>query len=156
MIAIDAPGWGIRKIEHIVFDFNGTLAMDGKLLEGVDERLAKLSIVSRLHLCSADYFGTVADETRRFDMALKVMKTHNKSQEKAEFVRRLGPLQVAAIGNGSVDALMIEEAALGIAVIGQEGASPKAIQAADVVCNDIREALDLLLYPKRLAATLQR
>ncbi|MBW1809154.1 MAG: ATPase P [Deltaproteobacteria bacterium] len=156
MILIDSPGWGRREIEHIVLDFNGTLACDGKLLVDVDHRLAKLSIKARLHLCTADYFGTVADETRRFDLAIKVLKTNNQVQEKAEFIRRLGPLQVVAIGNGGADLQMLKEAALGIAVIGPEGACSQTIMAADVVCSDIQEALDLLLYTKRLASTLQR
>lgn len=155
MITVDAPGWGKRNIEHIVFDFNGTLAVDGRLIDGVEERLMKLSIKARIYICSADYHGTVADETRRFDLALKVLKTADQSMEKAEFIRRLGPLKVAAIGNGSADAQMLGEAALGIAVIGPEGACPQTINAADIVCGDILEALDLLLATKRLAATLQ-
>ena len=32
MIEINAPGWGKREIEHLVLDFNGTLAMDGRLI----------------------------------------------------------------------------------------------------------------------------
>jgi len=156
MITIDSPGWGKRRIDHVVFDFNGTLAIDGRLLDNIEERLAHLSIRVRIHLCTADYHGTVADETRRFDMALKVLKTAQQAQEKAEFIRRLGPLHTAAIGNGGADAQMLEEAALGIAVIGPEGAGFKALAAADIVCNDVREALDLLLNPKRLASTLQR
>ena len=156
MILVESPGWGRREIEHIVLDFNGTLACDGKLLADVDERLGKLSIKARLHLCTADYFGTVADETRRFDLAVKVLKTNSQVEEKAEFVRRLGPLNVAAIGNGGADVQMLQEAALGIAVIGPEGAWSQTIMAADIVCTDIQEALDLLLYTKRLASTLQR
>ena len=155
MILVDAPGWGRRTIEHVVLDFNGTLAADGRLLDGVEERLMKLSIKSRLYICTADFHGTVADETRRFDLALKVLKTADQALEKAEFVRRLGPMKVAAIGNGSADVQMLAESALGIAVIGPEGASPKAINAADIVCGDVLEALDLLLATKRLAATLQ-
>ncbi len=156
MIEINAPGWGKREIEHIVMDFNGTLAVDGRLIDGVDERLPKLSIRARIHICSADIFKTVADETRHFELALKVLKGSNQSLAKAEFVRRLGPLKVAAIGNGHNDFHMLKEAAVGIAVVGPEGAHPETIAAADVVCVGINQALDLLLNPKRLASTLQR
>ncbi len=156
MIAIDAPGWGRRQIEHVVLDFNGTLACDGRLLAEAEELLARLSIKARVHLCSADHYGTVADETRRFDLALKVLKGANHAEEKMEFVRRLGPLQVAAVGNGSADTQMLREAALGICVIGPEGACPQTLVAADVVCVSITEALGLLLHPGRLAATLRR
>lgn len=156
MIVISASGWGKREIEHVVMDFNGTLAVDGQLLAGVDERLPRLSIMARIHICSADFFGTVADETRHFELALKVLKGSNQSLEKAEFVRRLGPLKVAAIGNGRNDFHMLKEAAIGIAVVGAEGAHPETIAAADVVCVGINDALDLLLNPERLASTLQR
>jgi soluble P-type ATPase len=145
MIIFEAPGWGRREIEHVVLDFNGTLATDGLLEEGVDQRLQKLSIRARIHICSADLHGTVADQTRHFEAALKV-----------EFVRRLGPLKTAAVGAGRNDAQMVKEAALGIAVIGREGASTQTMEGAEVVCVDILDALDLLLSPKRLAATLQR
>jgi soluble P-type ATPase len=123
---------------------------------GVDERLAKLSIRARIHICSADFHGTVADQTRHLEAALKILKGPNQSQEKVEFVRRLGPLRAAAVGAGRNDAQMVKEAALGIAIIGREGASTHTINAADVICADILDALDLLLSPKRLAATLQR
>jgi soluble P-type ATPase len=156
MILISAPGWGKREIEHVVMDFNGTLAVDGHIVAGVDERLPRLSIMARIHICSADFFGTVADETRHFELALKVLKSSNQSLEKAEFVRRLGPLKVAAIGNGRNDFHMLKEAAIGIAVVGPEGAHPETIAAADVVCVGVNHALDLLLNPERLASTLQR
>jgi soluble P-type ATPase len=156
MIAIDAPGWGTRRIEHLVMDFNGTLACDGMLLPGVDERLMRLSMKVRLHLVTADSFGTVSDESRRFELALKIIKKGAEDAQKAELVQRLGPLQVAVIGNGRNDVGMLREAGLSIAVLGPEGASAEALAAATLVCPDILSALDLLLHPKRLAATLRR
>ena len=60
------------------------------------------------------------------------------------------------IGNGANDVLVLEGAALGIAVIGPEGASSAALRAADVVCASIVDALDLLLEPRALTATLRR
>ena len=156
MIIFEASGWGRREIEHVVLDFNGTLATDGLLVSGVDERLQKLSIRARLHICSADFHGTVADQTRHFEVALKILNGPNQSQEKVEFVRRLGPLKTAAVGAGRNDALMVKEAALGIAIIGPEGVSTKTLEGAEVVCLNILDALDLLLSPQRLAATLQR
>jgi hypothetical protein len=51
---------------------------------------------------------------------------------------------------------MLERAALGIAVLGPEGLALSCLQAADVVVPDILAALDLLLFPRRLVATLRR
>ncbi len=156
MIELDIPGWGTRKLEHLVLDFNGTLAEAGKLIEGVEDRLPLLSVRLRLHVCTADTFGTAAAETRRFEAALKLLKPGGQDEQKAELVRHLGPLRTAAIGNGRNDALMLREAALGVAVLGREGLCPDVLQTADVLCLDITDALDLLLEPRRLAATLRK
>lgn len=59
------------------------------------------------------------------------------------------------MGNGRNDRLMLAEAGLGIAVLGREGSSPLALAAADVVVCSAEEALDLLLVPARLEATLR-
>jgi soluble P-type ATPase len=67
----------------------------------------------------------------------------------------LGTSKTIAIGNGSNDESMVREAAVGIAVVGQEGAAARTVLAADIVVNDIRDALDLLLSPARLIATLR-
>ena len=50
---------------------------------------------------------------------------------------------------------MLQEAALGIAVLGPEGLAAEALLAADVVVASIEDALDLLLRPHRLVATLR-
>jgi soluble P-type ATPase len=50
---------------------------------------------------------------------------------------------------------MVKEAALGIAVIEKEGAAVETLLAADIVCGNILDALELLLNPKRLIATLR-
>jgi soluble P-type ATPase len=51
---------------------------------------------------------------------------------------------------------MLEAAALGIAVLGDEGLATEALQAADVVAGSIVQALDLLIRPARLVATHRR
>jgi soluble P-type ATPase len=50
---------------------------------------------------------------------------------------------------------MLAAAALGIAVLGPEGAGATALRAAAVVCRSAVEALDLLLDERALAATLR-
>ena len=79
----------------------------------------------------------------------------NTSRQKLELVRKLGAGSTIAIGNGANDAEMLKGAAIWIAVIGREGASAKALQAADVVVKDIGDALNCLLNPQRLVATLR-
>jgi soluble P-type ATPase len=50
---------------------------------------------------------------------------------------------------------MLDKAALSIAVIGPEGGAGELLAAADVVVREVNHALDLLLKPIRLAATLR-
>jgi len=69
-------------------------------------------------------------------------------------LHKLGSMRCVAIGNGNNDASILEEAALGIAVIGPEGASAAALAAADLTCTSVLDALDLLTEPRVLAATL--
>ena len=59
------------------------------------------------------------------------------------------------IGNGRNDVAMFKAATLSIAVVGPEGAAAVAVRSADVVCLNIHDALDLLMNPLRLKATLR-
>jgi P-type E1-E2 ATPase len=79
-----------------------------------------------------------------------------EDEQKAALVRRLGTEGCVAIGNGANDALMLEAAAIGIAVLGAEGTSVAAVQHADVLCRSIVSALDMLQNPRRLTATLRK
>jgi soluble P-type ATPase len=83
------------------------------------------------------------------------MDPGNESRQKAEWVESLGPARVVALGNGANDAEMQRLAALSIAVMGNEGLSTKSLGAADVLAPSIETALDLLLLPRRLIATLR-
>ena len=58
MIELAIPGWNHFVLEHLVLDLNGTLAVDGDLLEGVAERLEKLRAQLEIHLVTADTHGT--------------------------------------------------------------------------------------------------
>lgn len=58
--------------------------------------------------------------------------------------------------NDRKDSLMLKFAALGIVTIQTEGVATRALQNADIVCTSIMDAFNLLLYPKRIAATLRR
>ncbi|MFW6250813.1 MAG: ATPase P [Alkalispirochaetaceae bacterium] len=78
------------------------------------------------------------------------------AEAKAELVDRLGAESTAAIGNGRNDFLMLRAAAIGICVLQREGAYRETLQAADIVCASPVDALELLLNPKRLIATLRR
>jgi len=142
-------------INHIVLDFNGTLALDGTLLPGVKERLEDLSRKAALYVFTADTFGSAGRECAKLPVELVQVNPREGGADKARLVEDLGAGQTAAIGNGRNDALMLQKAALGLAVLGEEGAAISAILAADVVFPHIIAALDFLLKPQRAVATLR-
>ena len=156
MLSIDIPGWKKLVLEHLVLDFNGTLALDGELSPGVRERLTELSARLSIHVVTADTFGNVWEELEGIPCDLLIIPPQEQALSKANHLRNLGPDGCVAAGNGRNDALMLQEAALGIALLQEEGISPGTLAVADIVCRSIQDALDLLLHPLRLAATLRQ
>jgi soluble P-type ATPase len=152
---IEIPGRGKLLLKHLVLDYNGTLAFDGALLPGVSERLEVLSRHLHIHVITADTFGLVGEELKDSDVTLKILSAKNGAEEKEEYVIGLGSAGVVAMGNGYNDRLMLKRAELGVAILGHEGAASQALLSADIVIGDIQSALDLLLNPQRLAATLR-
>lgn len=155
MITVEIPGKGTLKLKHIVLDYNGTLACDGILIPGVEERLNSLAKQLEVHIITADTFGRCRDSCRGIKAALHILSGQTGAPEKEQLVSSLGAENVVAIGNGTNDTLMLKKAALGIAVLGPEGTAVNAVLAADVTVKDINHGLDMLLYPKRLVATLR-
>jgi P-type E1-E2 ATPase len=155
MILQAIPGLGTLRLEHLVLDFNGTLAADGRVLPGVAPRLALLSRRLELHVLTADTFGTARAALGRVRCSLVVMPARRQDRAKAAYVRRLGAARTACVGNGRNDRLMLKAAALGIVVLGAEGAAAAALAAGDLVVPAIRDALDALLKPLRLVASLR-
>lgn len=155
MIAIEVPGFGALRLEHLVLDFNGTLAVDGELLPGVAERLTALAARLSVHVMTADTHGTAARVLARLPCSLAVAPPSRQAEAKRRFVESLGAERVGAIGNGRNDRLMLAAARLGIAVLQREGAAAEALAAADIVVPAIEDALDLLVHPLRLVATLR-
>ena len=46
MIKTQIPGWGELAIENLILDFNGTIAKDGRVLDGVKELLEKIQKIA--------------------------------------------------------------------------------------------------------------
>lgn len=155
MIEIQIPGLDRITLHHIVLDFNGTLAADGELLPGTAERLNSLARDLSVHILTADTFGTVKSACRPINGTVTVLPPVAGAPEKEAFVRRLGETGVVAVGNGVNDRMMLRTAALGILVMGAEGASPHSLAAADIMVGNINDALDLLLNTNRIVATLR-
>jgi P-type E1-E2 ATPase len=152
---VDIPGYGTLTIEHIVFDFNGTLAMDGRLIDGVGLLLEALPAELTLHVLTADTFGTARTQIKGVNRPGLVFYNRGTPAEKLAYVRDLDASRVAAIGNGRNDGAMLEAAALGVVAINAEGAAVETLLKADIVCTSIIDALNLFLEPRRIIATLR-
>ncbi len=151
---IEIPGKRALNVTHLLLDMNGTLSLDGKIPPSVRERLTVLADDFSIYLLTADTFGTARQEAQ--DLPVSFTKVGEQGYlDKLEFLRKLGKETTVAIGNGYNDHLMLKEAALGIAVLGPEGAHPLTLANADIVVASIETGLDLLLHPKRIAATLR-
>ena len=155
MIPISIPDYGDLKLQHIVSDYNGTLAVDGLLLPGVAQAIRALASQLEIHVITADTFGLAKGQLADLPVTLTIAAPDNQADAKLAYVQQLGAKHVVAIGNGRNDRKMLEHSALGIALIQREGASAETLRCADVICSNIVDALDLLQNPKRLKATLR-
>lgn len=162
MLEIVIPSRATLHLEYLVLDLNGTIALDGQIIPGVGVRLDRLGQLLDLWLVSADTQGTLAsllsDLPQRGPVGrvqARLLQPGDEAVQKAALVEELGPRRVVAIGNGANDAAMLHSAALGIAVMGNEGLATACLSSADLLAPDIQTALDLLLWPRRLIATLR-
>jgi soluble P-type ATPase len=146
------PGGGRLSARHLVLDFNGTLAEAGVLGAPVARRVSKLAREFEVTVLTADTFGTVTASLRGLRVAVSTIRS---GRDKEAFVRSRSRDGVVAIGNGANDMRMVKAAALGVAVMGPEGMDPRLIACARIVVRRIEDALDLLLDPRRIVATLR-
>lgn len=152
MIEVSIPGHKVLRLSHLVMDYNGTLACDGLLLPGVASALEGLLDRIELHVITADTFGRAHSQLLGIPHHFKKLDPDNQAAVKHDYARALGSESAACIGNGRNDRTMLEEAALGIVVVQEEGAAVEAVEEADVVCTDILAALKLLTNARRLIA----
>lgn len=152
MIRIDIPQRGIIELQHAVFDINGTLTVDGLPMSGVVARLNALREHLSLYALTAGTQGNIPELEKILGFPLRRISS---GEEKTQYVQQLGPASVIAFGNGMNDVGMLRLAAIGVAILAGEGLATEALQAADVLALGPVEAIELVLHPKRLVATLR-
>lgn len=155
-ISIKIPGSEQLTLKYLLLDLNGTLGKDGFLLPGVAERLKILSDTFDIYVLTADTHGTAQKALSNLPVKVYRLTSESTMVEKLQFMQSLGEDICVAIGNGRNDILMLKSSALGICVIGGEGTAIEAVQNSHLIVNDINNALDLFLNPKRLIATLRK
>ena len=151
VLILQIPGQESIQLIHAVFDMNGTLAKDGKLIDGVSVLFKQVSQQYKCHILTNDTFGTAASVESELGIPITVV---GSGEEKANMVKQLGNNTVA-VGNGSNDYPMLLQSSLKIVVLGPEGTSGRVMSIADIVTPSILVALELLLSPQRIIATMR-
>lgn len=156
MITIDIPGYRTLNIKNVVFDFNGTIAEDGMIIEEVKELMFDLANKGvGIFVLTADTNGSVENECVGLPLKVEIFNQGNALSEKKKVVERLGSDGTVAFGNGRNDIEMFKSSALSIGVMGSEGLFSKSIIEADIIVNNIIDGINMLLKPNRLKATLR-
>lgn len=156
MIMIDIPGRESITVKNVVFDFNGTIAKDGIIIEETREKIKELSNKGvNIFIITSDTYGTAVKQAKDLPVIVKVFNKENAAEDKKKIVEKLGCHVTVAIGNGRNDIEMFKNSILAIAVIGKEGCFSKAIFETDIVVNDPIDAIDMLLRESRVKATLR-
>lgn len=155
MIEIGIPGRNDLRLVNALIDFNGTLAFDGRLIDGAADRLRSLSKLLELHVVTGDTTGTAREALAGLPMQLHLMPRDDQDVAKRAVLAGFDAARTVAVGNGRNDRGLLEQAALSIIVIGREGCAAASLARADIVCASIVDALDLLLTPRRIVATLR-
>ncbi|RRS30268.1 MAG: haloacid dehalogenase [Epsilonproteobacteria bacterium (ex Lamellibrachia satsuma)] len=155
-MTIEIPHYRTLELKHLVLDYNGTLAKDGTLIREAKPLLHALGEHYTIHVITSDTFGTVQAQLKGLDITVKVLHSDDHTAEKSDYIHLLGREHCIAIGNGSNDMMMLQNAVLGIALIGNEGCSTRTLKSSDIICTDIGDALELALSSKRMIATLRQ
>jgi len=154
MITIQRPGQSNLEIEFILIDFEGTLASDRRVHPKAKDKINLLSKRTKIYILTKEEKERVEEVLKKVKAETVYLTGGESSQKKLELLRQLRPARTVVIGNGIDDISMIEEAGLGVCILGKEGTSSEAMKKADVVFMNILDALDFLLKPLRQKASL--
>ena len=123
--------------------------------ESVKILIREIATHLEVFVLTADTHGTAAAECAGLPVTLKTFPTDSAMHSKLEILHSLNGEFCCAIGNGRNDILMCQNAALSICIMGEEGCCSKLMEHTHVTVKSIENALELLLKPKRLIATLR-
>lgn len=154
MIKIEIPRRGDYEIENAVFDYNGTVAVNGEMSENTQENLKKLSEFVDIYILTADTYGTVKKKCEKLPVSVEVFPTHDAADYKEKIVSSLSG-QSICFGNGYNDIKMFDVADLSICIIEGEGCAGKLLSHSDIIVKSIDDAFELVFNTNRIKATLR-
>ncbi|SCG81838.1 hypothetical protein DW1_0217 [Proteiniborus sp. DW1] len=155
MLIYNIPGRDRIEIENVVFDYNGTVAVDGKLIDDARELILKLKEYVNIYILTADTYGTVESQCKELGVKVATFPKEMASLSKKEIVEGLGPEKTICVGNGFNDIEMFKICKISVAVMENEGCSGKLLSYSDIVTKSIKDAIEIILSENRMKATLR-
>lgn len=152
---VEIPGREKIEIKDIVFDYNGTIAIDGKLIGDVSKNINELSSSFNFYVITADTYGTVKKELENTNCKVITIPALTQDISKLDFVKELGLNTCLSVGNGRNDKLMLKETILGIAILQDEGLCTETLLNSDILVKSIFDVFAFLKDSNRLIATLR-
>ncbi len=152
---LEIPGREKIEIKDVVFDYNGTIAIDGLLIEGVGEYINELANVVNFHVITADTYGSVEKALANINCKVVKISKENQDFSKLDYLLNLGKETTLCVGNGKNDRLMLKESVIGIALIQDEGVCVESLLAANIACKSIMDVFAYFKEPNRIIATLR-
>lgn len=153
MLKYEPKGVEPFELNTVILDLNGTLSVNGQVPDGVRERLDKLKALGfKIYLFSGDQRGTAAGIAINLGIELQKATT---LEEKAALTNKLDLKHTVAIGNARIDIGTFKPVKLRIGTLQAEGIHVEILKHIDVLTPSINDALDLLLNPDSLCATMR-
>ncbi|EKE06171.1 MAG: hypothetical protein ACD_19C00066G0001 [uncultured bacterium] len=147
-------GVGEIELDTIILDLNGTLSVNGALVVGVKEQLAKLKKMGYvIYLFTGDQRGNATVLAR--EIGLEVQKA-TTAEEKEILTSKLDTNKTVAIGNARIDIGTFKKTKLRIATLQAEGIHTDILNFVDIIVPSIVDALNLLINPDIFNATMRK
>lgn len=155
MINVNVPGRCTYQIENVVFDYNGTIAVNGSISSSTREKISLLCDMANVYVLTADTYCSAAKECEGLNLKLKTFPKDNAADFKAKIVNELGRDKTICFGNGYNDIKMFEIASLSVAVLEKEGICGALLKESDILVKSIEDGINLLINTNALIATLR-
>ena len=88
MININVPERCTYPIENIVFDYNGTIAVNGSISSSTREKISLLCDMANIYVLTADTYGSAAKECEGLNLKLKTFPKGDAADFKAKIVNK--------------------------------------------------------------------
>ena len=86
MIELNIPGRGLVSLEYLVSNVEGTLAIDGQLIDGIPRLLNALHDRLEIHLLTANTHGCQELIDHQLNLQAVRIQPGNESQQKNELL----------------------------------------------------------------------